>query len=92
MRFEFLNQKGVLNFDIQKKYPLIWHEDENGKHVDEFSITPVKGKIELSADIIIDTGDLKATDILELMRTYEKLDSILSEKRCEKLCKEAREE
>ena len=74
MKIEFTNQKGTLNFDIQKKYPLKWHTDENGKQIDEFYITPVKGSVELSGDIIIDTGDLKIADCLRLMRAIEKLD------------------
>lgn len=74
MKLEFTNQKGVLEFDIQKKYPLVWTETEDGKCVDEFYINPVKGQIELSGDIMIDTGDLKIADCLRLMRIIEKLD------------------
>lgn len=74
MKIEFTDQKGVLNFDIQRKYPLVWTETEDGKHVDEFYINPVKGSVELSGDIIIDTGDLKIADCLRLMRAIEKLD------------------
>ena len=74
MRIEALDQKAVLEFDVQKKYPLVWTETEDGKHVDEFYINPVKGSIELSGDIIIDTGDLRIADCLRLMRAIEKLD------------------
>lgn len=74
MKIEFTNQKGILNFDTQRKYPLVWTETEDGKHVDEFYINPVKGSVELSGDIIIDTGDLKIADCLRLMRAIEKLD------------------
>ena len=74
MKIECPNQKAVLEFDIQKKYPLVWTETEDGKHVDEFYINPVKGQIELSADITIDTGDLRIADCLRLMRVIEKLD------------------
>lgn len=74
MKLEFVNQKGILEFDIQKKYPLVWTETKNGKHVDEFYINPIKGQIELSGDIIVDTGDLKIADCLRLMRVIEKLD------------------
>lgn len=81
MRLEFTNQKGIVDFDIHKKYPLVWHETEDGKVVDEFSVNPVKGQIEISGDIIIDTGDLKITDCLRLMRVIEKLDEIEDTKR-----------
>lgn len=74
MKIEFTDQKGVLNFDVQRKYPLAWTETEDGKHVDEFYINPVKGSVEISVDILVDTGDLKIADCLRLMRAIEKLD------------------
>ena len=74
MKIEALNQKAVLEFDIQKKYPLVWTETEDGKHVDEFYVDPVKGSVELSCDILVDTGDLRIADCLRLMRVIEKLD------------------
>lgn len=89
MRLEFMNQKGVLNFDIEKKYPLAWHTDEKGKVVDEFYITPVKGSIELSCDIEIDTGDLKAVDLFKLARAYEKLSDAMEGRRREAVRKVA---
>ena len=81
MRIEAPNQKAILDFDIRKKYPLIWTETEDSKHVDEFYVNPVKGQVELSCDILIDTGDLKITDCLRLMRAIEKLDEIEDTKR-----------
>jgi hypothetical protein len=69
-----MNQKGKLDFDIREKYPLIWHTDSDGKQVDELYVTPVKGSVELSCDIIVDTGSLKITDCLRLMRVIDKLD------------------
>lgn len=80
MRIECPNQKAVLDFDIQKKYPLVWTEREDGKHVDEFYIKPVKGTIEITADITIDTGDLKITDCLRLMKAIHTLDKIARKK------------
>lgn len=74
MRLEFTNQKGVLDFNIEKKYPLAWHTDEKGKVVDEFYINPVKGQIELSGDIIIDTGHLKIADVLRLAKAIHAMD------------------
>ena len=75
MKIECPNQQAVLKFDIQKKYPLIWHEAEDGKIVDEFYINPVEGEVELSCEnIIIDTGDLPITDCLRLMRAIDKMD------------------
>lgn len=76
MKIEFLDQKGVINVDIQKKYPLVWHETEDGKVVDEFYISPVKGEIEITGDIIVDTGNLKITDCLRLARAIQTLDRI----------------
>jgi len=83
MKLEFLNQKGTFSFDIQKKYPLVWTETEESKVVDEFYVNPVKGEIEISGDIIVDTGDLKVTDVFRLMRAIGKLDKIahLNERR-----------
>jgi len=91
MKLEFLNQKGTLDFNIQKKYPLIWTEKEDGKHVDEFYVNPVEGQIEISGDVIIDTGDLKITDCLRLAKAIQKLDEIARKKRMEgKICEEVR--
>ena len=89
MRIECPNQKAVLEFDIQKKYPLVWTETEDGKHVDEFYIDPVKGQIEIFAEnIVIDTGDLKIKDCLRLMKAIHELDEIEDKKRfAGKLCK-----
>ena len=80
MRLEFTNQKGVLDFDIQKKYPLVWTETENGKHVDEFYVNPIKGSIEISGDIIVDTGDLRIADCLRLVKAIHTLDRIAHKK------------
>ena len=75
MKIEFLNQKGTFDFDIQKKLPLVWTETEEGKHVDEFSIKPVKGQIEGSADeVVIDTGDLPVTWFMELIQAMDEMD------------------
>jgi len=87
MRLEFLNQKGTLDFDIQKKYPLVWTETKEGKHVDEFYINPVKGQIELSGDIIIDTGDLKIADVLHLAKAIRTLDKIGHKSAHEGICR-----
>ena len=87
MKIEFLNQKGVLDFDIQKKYPLIWTETDKGKRIDEFYVDPVKGQIELSCDVVIDTGDLTIADCLRLMKAIHTLDKIENKKRfTEQIC------
>ena len=91
MKFEFLNQKGMLDFNVQKKYPLIWTEKEDGKHVDEFYINPVKGQIEISGDVTIDTGDLPIAAVLRLAKAIHTLDKIIRKKQMNgKICQEIR--
>ena len=79
MKLEFLNQKCKLDFDIQKEYPMIWHKVDE-KKVNELSISPVKGSIEISGDVIVDTGDLKIADCLRLAKAIHTLDEIVHKK------------
>ena len=74
MRIECPNQTATLTFDIQRRYPLIWTETEEGKRIDEFSVDPVEGEVELSVEtIIVDTGDLPITAVLRVMKAIEGL-------------------
>jgi hypothetical protein len=49
MKIEFKNQTLDFDFDINKKYVVAYREVD-GKRVDEFSVTPVKGHIKASCD------------------------------------------
>ena len=82
MRLEFTNQRGTLDFNVQKKCPLKYTETENGMRVDEFYINPVEGQLDISVDeIIIDTGNLPIADVFDVIRNINELDGIRDKKR-----------
>lgn len=74
MRLEFINQKVKFDFDVREEYPVIWHRNLDGEQINDLSISPVKGSVEITGDVIIDTGDLKITDCLRLAKAIQALD------------------
>ena len=82
MKIEIPKQNLHVEFDVQKDYDILWHEDENGKKVGDLTITPVKGSIDITCDIELDTGDLKVTDVLSVMRSFSKMQRAICKKSC----------
>lgn len=80
MKIEMPKQNLHVEFDVQKDCPVIWHTDEEGNRVDDLTITPVKGSIDITCDIELDTGDLKVTDILSVMRSFSKMQRAICKK------------
>ena len=80
MKIEMPKQNLHLDVDITKDYDILWHTDENGKKVGDLTITPVKGSIDITCDIELDTGDLKVTDILSVMRAFSKVQRAIRKK------------
>lgn len=80
MKIEMPKQNLHLDVDITKDYNILWHTDEEGNRVDDLTITPVKGSIDITCDIELDTGDLKVTDILNVMRTFSKVQRAIHKK------------
>lgn len=76
-------KKFELDINVKKELPVIYHVNEKGEKVNDFTIKPVKGHFELSGDITLDTGKLRAVDVIHLMRTYKELQERISE-RCHK--------
>jgi len=77
-------KKFDFDINIKKDMPVIYHVNEKGEQVNDFTIKPVKGHFELSGDITLDTGELRAVDVIHLMRTYKELQESIS-KRCHKI-------
>lgn len=73
MKIEMPKQTLHFEADIKKDYAVCWHTDEKGNKVNDLTVTPVKGTVDISCDIIIDTDDLKVTDILQVMKDYAHL-------------------
>lgn len=80
MKIEMPKQNLHLDVDITKDYNILWHTDEDGNRVDDLTITPVKGSIDITCDIELDTGDLKVTDILDVMRAFSKIQRAIRKK------------
>lgn len=76
MQVELKNQKLEVDVDVAKTWALLWHKDDEGNKVDDFSIDPGTIHIELSGDLKIDTGSLRATSILNFFKVKSKLDDI----------------
>lgn len=80
MKIEMPKQNLHLDVDITKDYDILWHRDEDGKKVNDLTITPVKGSIDITCDIELDTGDLKVTDVLSVMRSFSKMQRAIHKK------------
>jgi hypothetical protein len=87
MKIELKNQKLEADIDIAKQYPLVWHCDENGAKVEDLSISPVQIHLEFAGDISLETGSLKLTDCMSLVKVIQELDK----KYRQNICKEVKE-
>ena len=92
MKIEFKNQKLKADIDVKKEWPLLWHRDENEKKVSDLSMEPGKIHLEMSGDVTLDTGSLKLTDVMSLIRVIAKLDRIHSERIRQAICEEMRKD
>ena len=73
MKIEMPKQSLHLDINVREDYPVMWHTDAKGDHVNDLTITPVKGTIDITCDVELDTGDLKVTDVLSVMKAFTKL-------------------
>ena len=88
MKFELKNQQLTADIDVKKTWPMLWHKDEEGKKTDDLSMDPCQIHLEFSGDITLDTGSLKMTDCMSLMRIIDKLDKIHADKIHKMICQE----
>lgn len=91
MKIELKNQQFTADINVDKEWPMLWHTNEEGKQENDLSMKPCKIHLEFSGDIALDTGSLKITDCMSLMRVIEKLDKIYEKKTHQKLYQEVRE-
>lgn len=89
MKIELKNQQFTTDINVDKEWPILWHTNEEGKQENDLSMKPCKIHLEFSGDVTLDTGSLRMTSCMNLMRAVERLDQIHAEKFRQKLCKEA---
>lgn len=92
MRIELKNHALTADIDVKKEWPMLWHTNAEDEKVNDFSMAPGKIHLELSGDVTLDTGSLKMTDCMNLMRVIAKLDTIHAEKVRRSICEEIRKE
>ena len=89
MKIELKNQQFTADINVDKEWPMLWHTNEEGEQENDLSMKPCKIHLEFSGDVALDTGSLRITSCMNLMRAVERLDKIHAEKFRQKLCKEA---